>query len=98
MNSFNNSTPEIALARAEAWFGVQHEMVHSLEDFFVRRTGRLYFNINSISVVRDAVTLDLVDYLSWDEAYVQKEQKRLDELLFDATNYYEKELEVKYEV
>ena len=73
-------------------------MVHSLEDFFVRRTGRLYFNIDSIPVVRDAVTLDLIDYLSWDEAYVQKEQKRLDELLFDATNYYEKELEVKYEV
>lgn len=98
MKSFKNSTPEIALARAEAWFGVQYEMVHSLEDFFVRRTGRLYFNINSIPVVRDAVTLDLIDYLSWDEAYVQKEQKRLDELLFDATNYYEKELEVKYEV
>ena len=98
MKSFKNSTPEIALARAEAWFGVQYEMVHSLEDFFVRRTGRLYFNINSIPVVRDAVTLDLIDYLSWEEAYVQKEQKRLDELLFDATNYYEKELEVKYEV
>ena len=95
MNTFKNSTPEIALARAEAWFGVHYEMVNSLEDFFVRRTGRLYFNIDSIPVVRDAVTLDLIDYLSWDDVYVQKEQKRLDELLFDATNYYEKELEAE---
>ncbi len=91
MKDFSD-TPEIALARAEAWFGVNFEMVNSLEDFFVRRTGRLYFDIKSIAIVREAVVADFQKYLNWTAEHLQSEQERLDNLLFDAMNYYEKEL------
>ena len=92
MKSFND-VPEIALARAEIWFGIHYEMVSSLEDFFVRRTGRLYFDIGSISMVRDAVIEDTKTYLKWDEARLKMEVQKLEDLLYDATHFYEKELD-----
>ena len=94
MDDFNDP-PEIALARAEVWFGVYHEMVQSAEDFFVRRTGRLYFDIESIAKVRAAVMHDLETYLKWNKKMLTSENQRLDDLIYDATNYYEKELESK---
>lgn len=84
--------PEIALARAEAWFGVYHEQVQSAEDFFVRRTGRLFFDTNSIPEIRSAVMHDLETYLKWNKAMIASENQRLDDLIFDATTFYEEEL------
>ena len=88
-----SDAPEITLARAEAWFTVHYEMVNSLEDFFVRRTGRLYFDIGSIGIVRTKVIKDFQNYLEWDELRLQKEVANLDMLLQDATTYYEEEIE-----
>ena len=92
MNEFKDA-PEIALGRAEAWFSVHHEMVNRAEDFFVRRTGRLYFEIASIDLMREVVMSDFQKYLNWDDARLQEENKMMDELIYDATHYYEKELE-----
>jgi len=92
MESYSDA-PEIALARAEASFGIHHEMIASAADFFVRRTGRLYFDINSISIIRQAVMNDFQEFLSWDDERMNHENKKMDELLYDATHYYEKELE-----
>ena len=97
MKTFEDA-PEIALARAEIWFGIYHEMVSSLEDFFVRRTGRLYFDIGSISVIREAVTKDVKNYLQWDDARLKMEVEKMDELLYDATHYYDKELEAPLDI
>lgn len=92
MSDFYNE-PEIALARAEAWFGVHYEMIARAEDFFVRRTGRLYFDINSIPVIRQEVMNDLQNYMGWDTTRLKSENEILDDLLYDASHYYEKELE-----
>lgn len=43
------------LARAELRFGVDYEMVTNPLDFFIRRTGRLYFDIHSIRALIDPV-------------------------------------------
>jgi len=91
-NSFSNDS-EIALARAEVWYGVHHELVNSLEDFFLRRTGRVYFDIKNIPLVRKEVEADLQKYLNWDEDKLESEQKHLDELIFDATHFYQDEFE-----
>ncbi len=95
LKDFKNDKPEVALGKAEAWYGVHHEMINSAEDFFVRRTGRLYFDIQTISVIREEVMNDLKNYLNWDDDRLAKENKNLDELLFDARNYYKEELSKK---
>lgn len=92
MTDFQTNKREIALARAEAWFSVHHEMVNRADDFFVRRTGRLYFDIGSIATIRDAVLADLQKYLNWDVNRLASEVANLDELIYDATHYYEAEL------
>ncbi len=92
MQGFDDADPEVALGRAEAWFGVHHEMVASAEDLLVRRTGRLYFEIKSIGLMREVVMQDLKNYLSWSEERFASENKRLDDLVYDATHYYEMEM------
>jgi glycerol kinase len=93
VNFFINPTPIERLIRAELWYTVHHEMVNGLSDFFVRRTGRLYFDIESVHQFRHIVEEDLIKYLKWDEARCQRENQYLDMLLQDASTYYEKEFE-----
>ncbi len=83
--------PELALARAEAWFGVHHEMTNTLVDFFVRQTGRLYFDIGSIAEVRAKVAADMNEFLGWSTERKAAEDKQLDLMLQDATTYYDSE-------
>ncbi len=93
MQEYSSDTPDIALLRAETWFGVHHEMVNSVDDLLVRRTGRLYFDIESIPPALDIVLVDMKNYLGWDEKRTQEERERMELLLKDATTYYEKEME-----
>ncbi len=92
VNFFLNDDINICLIRAELWYGIHHEMVNGLADFFVRRTGRLYFDINSVHQFKQIVQEDLIKYLHWDEHRVEQENKILDILLEDAATYYENEI------
>ncbi|GAA0711409.1 hypothetical protein GCM10009430_00870 [Aquimarina litoralis] len=89
---FLNDAIEEKLIRSEVWYGVHHEMVNGLADFFVRRTGRLYFDIGSVHQYRSVVQEDLVKYLGWDEERLEQENQYLDLLLLDASTYYEYEI------
>ena len=89
---FANDHAEERLLRAELWYCIHHEMTNSLVDFFVRRTGRLYFNIASISTYKELVLKDCIEYLDWDNARVERELEYLNILLEDATTYYDTEL------
>lgn len=91
INYFLNPDVNDRLIRAELWYCIQYEMANSLADFFVRRSGRLYFDIHSIKKYRELVLEDFINTLDWDEERVGLENKKLDELLFDATHFYEKE-------
>lgn len=88
---FIKSSPLENLVRAELWYCINFEMTNSLADFFVRRTGRLYFNIESISKYFDIVLKDFVRYLEWDDKRVLLEKEKMELLLKDATTYYKEE-------
>lgn len=92
MQLFSNKNPELRLVRAELWYGIHHEMVNSLVDFFVRRTGRLFFDISSISEFKNTIIKDCSEYLRWDKNRVNKENEILDILVKDATHFYDEEL------
>jgi len=93
MQEYSSDTPNIALLRAETWYGVHHELVSSADDLLVRRTGRLYFDIESIPPALEIVLADMKNYLGWNENRTQEERERMELLLKDATTYYEKEME-----
>lgn len=92
MKDFSTDKAVVALARAEAWFTTTYEMVNSAADFFVRRTGRLYFDIESIPAIEAVVLSDFQGYLGWSEERLQKEKEALKILLHDATHYYDVDL------
>lgn len=67
LTNFNqfNEEPGVALARAELKFCFEKELCFTPLDFFIRRTGRLYFNIGSIQPVLPAVLKDFKKYFGW---------------------------------
>ncbi|MDP5044862.1 MAG: glycerol kinase GlpK [Leeuwenhoekiella sp.] len=91
INYFRNQDANDRLLRAELWYSVYYEMTNSLADFFVRRTGRLYFNIDTVSQYRQIAVEDFVNYLDWTESRVVLENTKLDELIYDATHFYDTE-------
>ena len=88
---FENKDALERLIRAELWFGIYHEMINSLTDFFVRRTGRLYFDIQSVKKHMDLILEDCINLLNWDTRRIASEKENLELFLKDATTYYEKE-------
>ena len=92
LNLVQGSLSEITLAEAEVRYGIEQEMIVRAEDYFVRRTGRLYFDIESIEIIRPSVMKILSKELNWSADELANENKRLNDLIFDATHYYEQEL------
>jgi len=66
--------PEIRLALSELVFTIENEAVHSLLDFFERRTGRLYFNIKTIPKLIEPVFQHLTSTFGWSETRQQQEK------------------------
>jgi len=69
-STFKNKDPYVRLIRAELQFGLEHEMVIDPMDFFVRRTGRLYFDIDSMRQYTAVVLKDLQDYFGYTDAKI----------------------------
>jgi glycerol-3-phosphate dehydrogenase len=76
------------LILAELQFGIENELVNTLEDFFVRRTGRLYFNIKSVLEHKELVQNEMSNVLNWSKERKEKEEQNLNELIEDATKFY----------
>jgi glycerol-3-phosphate dehydrogenase len=66
--------------------------MNSITDFFVRRTGRLYFNIGSVIANKNLILEDCITILKWNEKRVEKEVATLDALIKDATTFYDAEI------
>ncbi|WP_366143746.1 glycerol-3-phosphate dehydrogenase/oxidase [Algibacter sp.] len=85
---FENKNALERLIRAELWYCIHYEIANSLADFFVRRTGRLYFNIPSVRQYMKIISDDFVNYFNWDTKRMASEKENMELLLQDATTYY----------
>ncbi len=77
----------LALLSAELWYCTHHEMVVSLSDFFVRRTGLLYFEIEVVKKYRDKIAFQLQTYLHWTDTKKETELRMLAKEMEDASNF-----------
>jgi glycerol-3-phosphate dehydrogenase len=78
-------TPMEALIVSQLEFTVQNEMVNTLSDFFVRRTGMLFFGMSNLRSSVNLVTMEMSKMLGWGSERVDSELKLLDSLVKDAT-------------
>jgi glycerol-3-phosphate dehydrogenase len=78
---------DVDLALAELWFGIHHEMIAKASDFFVRRTGLLYFDLPKLLKVKSAVLTAMAKYFSWSDERVQNESDEIDSLVSQACQF-----------
>jgi glycerol-3-phosphate dehydrogenase len=67
-------TPEL-LRKTEAWYAVEHEMAATLNDYLIRRTGRLYFERPALGGYYPLVAQDFADLLGWDPERSKREME-----------------------
>ncbi|MGB5369390.1 MAG: glycerol-3-phosphate dehydrogenase/oxidase [Flavobacteriaceae bacterium] len=60
----------VRMAKAELRFGIDYEMVQNPMDFFIRRTGRLYFDIDGMRQLMEPVLEEFKGIFKTDEAQI----------------------------
>ena len=68
---------ELRLIKSELHYAVEKEMTCSSIDFWMRRTGRLYFNMKSVIRYKDEINKELAVILGWKENQVLTDMQLL---------------------
>jgi len=76
-DGLENGEPSERLIRAEVQFTIQYERVSTPMDFFIRRTGRLYFNIEQMKDNLSVVLAEFREFAGASEKEVQRWNKKL---------------------
>jgi glycerol-3-phosphate dehydrogenase len=79
---------EASLLQAELDFTIQYELVISASDFFVRRTGMLFFDIDRVQQYKDWVLTYLKDQFNWSTEKYEEETASLNKLIADAKYFH----------
>lgn len=66
-------------------YGMTHEMVVTPTDFFVRRTGAMFFHINFVQQWKDSVISYMATYCGWSQDQTGRYRVELEERLEEAT-------------
>ncbi len=88
IEQFDSTNGKENLIRSELRYGIDQEFVMNPIDFFDRRTGRLYFDIDSVMKYREIVIKDLARHFDWSENQEKEEGVLLDQKIFDVTHFF----------
>ena len=72
---------ELSLLKAELDFCIQNEMICSLEDFLVRRTGLMYFDIKIVKDHKESIAQEMKSKLGWSGEKCSKELEQVNNLI-----------------
>ena len=75
------------MIKAEVWFTIHYEMTCSPADFFIRRTGRAYFNIESVYKNLSLVLTEFTMHLSWKKEILNEKKEELNKSLELITSF-----------
>ena len=80
-DEFTEENQQEKMIKAEVWFTINYEMACNTTDFFMRRTGRLFFDKPSVDLYKDYVTQLFENQLNLDKKTNEKNVKILNENL-----------------
>jgi glycerol-3-phosphate dehydrogenase len=86
-DEFMDEDQQEKMIKAEIWFTINYEMACTPSDFFIRRTGRLFFDTHSVFLYKNFVLSLFKNHFSWDEKTTAKHQQELEEKLKMATTF-----------
>jgi glycerol-3-phosphate dehydrogenase len=84
-DEFMDEDQQEKMIKTEVWFSIHYEMACTPTDFFMRRTGRLFFDTRSVFLYKEYVLNKFKEHFSWDENTTQKSRNELEEELKSAT-------------
>lgn len=87
MESRKEDDYEVKMVLSELFFCVANECVISLLDFLERRTGRLYFYMDTIEKVSPHVLTEMAKLFGWDDQRKQQEMGSLEQAIRRATDF-----------
>ena len=79
--------PMLKMIRAELLFTIANEMVTSLTDFFIRRTGLIYFNIGRVHQYKEEIATLMQSSLNWSDQQRSRELALLNEYIMNITAF-----------
>lgn len=82
-----NGDPWERMIRAEAQFAIAREMALTPLDFFIRRTGRLYFDIDSVRKYKEAVFEEFQKAYNYSKKEMEAFSKELDAQLTEHSDF-----------
>lgn len=89
----NNSVEDLPIAiHAQLLYAIQYEMAQTPADFFVRRSSRLLFDIDSVYNHKEAVVKLMKNYLSYSTAQEEQYRLELDQILFEASHFAKEDI------
>ncbi|QWX83411.1 glycerol-3-phosphate dehydrogenase/oxidase [Cellulophaga sp. HaHaR_3_176] len=83
----NDEDKKVRLAKAELKFGIDYEMIQNPMDFFIRRTGRLYFDIESIRYLMTPILEEFKIVFNLDDANVEAYKVELEKEIDEHSNF-----------
>ena len=86
-NEIEEENTQIRLAKAELWFCIYYEMVQNPLDFFIRRTGRLYFDIKSVEQLKEPVLKEFSTIFSWNSETNEYYNQLIEKEIYRASNF-----------
>jgi glycerol-3-phosphate dehydrogenase len=86
-DEFMDENQSKKMIKAEVWFTINFEMACNPTDFFMRRTGRLFFDKPSVDLYKQFVLQLFKEYFNWDEKTTHFHQKNLENELKNATEF-----------
>jgi glycerol-3-phosphate dehydrogenase len=77
----------VRMAKAELQFGIAYEMIQTPMDFFIRRTGRLYFDIQSVRSLMTPILKEFQILFKLDDATIEEWRNTLIAKIEEHSNF-----------
>jgi glycerol-3-phosphate dehydrogenase len=84
LDKIQHENGSVRLARAELMFTLEAEMVQTPLDFFIRRTGMLYFNMPRLQLVMEPLLTDFRIFFNWSPEKYELEKHNLIQSISEA--------------
>lgn len=65
----------------QLYYAMNEESAATLEDFFIRRTGALYFDMSYVKKYKELVLQEMAQFLQWSEQQQQAQKAKLDQTI-----------------
>ena len=88
------SDPEARIHMAELWYSVHHEMSINLCDYLISRTGRLYFERQTLGDLYPQLGEMMAKFLGWEESKTLRELAKFKEEYEEVVDFEVKEMTV----